>query len=65
MRNARLDESQAGIKTAGRNINNLIYADDNMLSHSFDSFLHCAKAFLVFCSPICFFCFFALAQGDR
>ena len=31
MRNARLDESQAGIKTAGRNINNLIYADDNIL----------------------------------
>ena len=29
MRNARLDEEQAGIKTAGRNINNLRYADDN------------------------------------
>ena len=28
MRNARLDEAQAGIKVAGRNINNLIYADD-------------------------------------
>ena len=28
MRNARLDEVQAGIKTAGRNINNLRYADD-------------------------------------
>ena len=28
MRNARLDEAQAGIKIAGRNINNLIYADD-------------------------------------
>ena len=28
MQNARLDEAQAGIKTAGRNINNLIYADD-------------------------------------
>ena len=28
MRNARLDEAQAGIKTAGRNINNLTYADD-------------------------------------
>ena len=27
--NARLDESQARIKTAGRNINNLRYADDN------------------------------------
>ena len=28
MRNAALDEAQAGIKIAGRNINNLIYADD-------------------------------------
>ena len=28
MRNARLDEAQAGIKTAGRNINKLRYADD-------------------------------------
>ena len=28
MRNTRLDEAQAGIKTAGRNINNLRYADD-------------------------------------
>ena len=28
MRNARLDEAQAGIKTTGRNINNLRYADD-------------------------------------
>ena len=27
MRNAGLDEAQAGIKTAGRNINNLRYAD--------------------------------------
>ena len=28
MQNARLDEAQAGIKFAGRNINNLRYADD-------------------------------------
>ena len=28
MQNARLDKSQAGIKIAGRNINNLRYADD-------------------------------------
>ena len=28
MRNARLDDSQTGIKIAGRNINNLKYADD-------------------------------------
>ena len=31
MRNARLDESQAGIKIAGGNINNLKYADDTTL----------------------------------
>ena len=31
MRNARLDEAQAGIKIAGRNINNLRYADDTTL----------------------------------
>ena len=28
MQNATLDEAQAGIKTAGRNINNIRYADD-------------------------------------
>ena len=32
MRNAGLDKAQAGIKTAGRNINNLRYADDNTLT---------------------------------
>ena len=31
MRNAELDEAQAGIKIAGRNINNLRYADDTTL----------------------------------
>ena len=31
MRNARLDEAQAGIKIAGRNINNLRYEDDTAL----------------------------------
>ena len=31
MRNARLDEAQAGVQTAGRNINNLRYADDTTL----------------------------------
>ena len=31
MWNARLDEAQAGIKTARRNINNLIYAEDTTL----------------------------------
>ena len=31
MQNARLDEAQAGIKTDGRNINNLRYTDDTTL----------------------------------
>ena len=31
MRNAGLDEAEAGIKTAGRNINNLRYADNTTL----------------------------------
>ena len=31
MQNARLDEAQAGIKIAGRNINNLRYADGTIL----------------------------------
>ena len=31
MRNARLDEAQAGIKISGRNINNLRYTDDTTL----------------------------------
>ena len=35
MRNARLDELQAGIKIGGRNINNLRYADDaNVMAES-------------------------------
>ena len=32
MQNARLDEAQAGIKIAGRNINNLRYTDDTTLT---------------------------------
>ena len=31
MRNVGLEEAQAGIKIAGRNVNNLIYADDTTL----------------------------------
>ena len=35
MRNSGLEEAQAGIKTAGRNINNLRYADDaNLMAES-------------------------------
>ena len=36
MRNAGLDEAQAGIKIAGRNINNLRYADDSILMEESD-----------------------------
>ena len=32
MQNTRLDKAQAGIKIAGRNINNLRYADDTILT---------------------------------
>ena len=32
MRNTGLDETQSGIKTSGRNINNLRYADDTTLT---------------------------------
>ena len=34
MRNTRLDEAQAGIKIAGRNINNLRYADETLMAES-------------------------------
>ena len=34
MRNARLDEAQAGIKIAGRNSNNLMYADTTLVAES-------------------------------
>ena len=44
MRNAKLDELQAGIKTPGRNINNLLYADDATLIAESDEEL---KSFLI------------------
>ena len=47
MRNAGLEEAQAGIKVDGRNINNLIYADDTILvaeSEELKSFLMKVKA---------------------
>ena len=43
-RNARLDEVQAGIKIAGRNINNLRYADDTNIIVESDEKL---KSFLI------------------
>ena len=45
MRNAGLDEAQAGIKIAKRNINNLIYADDTTLMAESEEDL---KNFLMF-----------------
>ena len=44
MQNARLDEEQAGIKNAGRNINNLRYADDTTLMAESEEEL---KSFLI------------------
>ena len=41
MQNAGLDEAQAGIKTAGRNINNLRYADDTTLMAESEEELKC------------------------
>ena len=41
MRNAGLDESQAGIKIAGRNITNLRYADENTLMTESEEELKC------------------------
>ena len=40
MRNAGLEEAQAGIKIAGRNINNLRYADDTNLMAESEEELH-------------------------
>ena len=34
MRNAALDEAQAGVKIAGRNVNNLRYADTTLMAES-------------------------------
>ena len=41
MKNAGLEEAQAGIKTAGRNINNLRYADDTTLMAESEEELKC------------------------
>ena len=41
MRNARLDEAQAGVKIAGRNINHLRYADDTTLMAESEEELKC------------------------
>ena len=41
MRNAGLEETQAGIKIAGRNVNNLRYADDTTLMEESEEELNC------------------------
>ena len=41
MRNAGLEEAQAGVKIAGRNINNLRYADDTTLMAESEENLKC------------------------
>ena len=41
MQNARLNESQAGIKTAGKNINNFRYADDTTFMAESEKELKC------------------------
>ena len=50
MRNAGLDEAQAGIKIVRRNINNLIYADDTTLMAESEEELD------IFLEFSCFFC---------
>ena len=46
MRNAGLDEAQAGIEIAGRNINNLRYADDTTLMAESEEEVVCLLIFL-------------------
>ena len=47
MRNAELEEAQAGIKIAGRNINNLRYADDTTLTAESEEELRGTKSLLM------------------
>ena len=49
MKNTGLDETQAGIKIAGRNINNLRYADDTTLMAESEEEL---KSFFAFCRKL-------------
>ena len=52
MRNARLEEAQAGIKMAGRNINNLRYADDTTLMAESESESEVAQSCLTLRDPM-------------
>ena len=52
MRNTGLEETQAGIKIAGRNINNLRYADDTTLMAESDYYYYSLQSCLTLCHPI-------------
>ena len=52
MRNAELEAAQAGMKMAGRNINNLRYADDTTLMAESESESEVAQSCLTLCNPI-------------
>ena len=52
MKNTGLEEAQAGIKIAGRNINNLRYADDTTLMAQNESESEVAQSCLTLCDPM-------------
>ena len=52
MRNAGLQETQAGIKIAGRNINHLRYADDTTLMAESDQIRSVAQSCPTLCDPM-------------
>ena len=52
MRNAGLEETQAGIKIAGRNINNLRYADDTTLMAESEGEGEVAELCPTLCNPV-------------
>ena len=52
MRNAELEEAQAGMKMAGRNINNLRYADDTTLMAESESESEVAQSCLTLRDPM-------------
>ena len=52
MRNAGLEEAQAGIKIAGRNISNLRYADDTTLMAESESESEVAQSCPTLCDPM-------------
>ena len=52
MRNAGLEEAQAGIKIAGRNINNLRYADDTTVKAENIQFSSVIQLCLTLCEPM-------------